>query len=118
MLRPLTLLLLVGEANVLPEPVLDVDRYEATYPDALALMRELKTIGAHNVTAGRPRTLRGRARLARMQRAYEGARHEGVLPATFEVIYGAAWGALGRLAAPAAGGAVRIAPGSIGRARP
>ena len=111
----------VGEALVraaLSEPVLDVDRYEATYPDALALMRELKTIGAHNVTAGRPRTLRGRARLARMQRAYEGARHEGVLPATFEVIYGAAWGAVGRLAAPAAGGAVRIAPGSIGRARP
>ena len=90
----------VGEALVraaLSEPVLDVERYEAAYPDALALMRELKTIGAHNVTAGRPRTLRGRARLARMQRAYEGARHEGVLPATFEVIYGAAWGALGVL---------------------
>ena len=94
----------VGEALVragLSEPVLDVDRYEATYPDALALMRELKTIGAHNVTAGRPRTLRGRARLARMQHAYEAARRDGLLPATFEVIYGAAWGAPGRLAAPA-----------------
>ena len=72
------------------------------YPDALALMRELKTIGAHNVTAGRPRTLRGRARLARMQHAYEAARREGVLPATFEVIYGAAWGAPG---APRSAGA-------------
>ena len=111
----------VGEALLragLSEPVLDVDRYEATYPDALALMRELKTIGAHNVTAGRPRTLRGRGRLARMQHAYEAARRDGLLPATFEVIYGAVWGAPGRLAAPATGGAVHIAPGSIGRRRP
>ena len=71
----------VGEALLragLSEPVLDVDRYEATYPDALALMRELKTIGAHNVTAGRPRTLRGRARLARMQHAYEAVRRDGL----------------------------------------
>ena len=78
----------VGAALVragLSEPVLDVDRYEATYPDALALMRELKSIGAHNVTAGRPRTLRGRERLRRMQRAYEAVRRDGLLPATFEV---------------------------------
>jgi len=36
----------------LTEPVLDVDRIRVGYPDALALMRDLKTIGAHNVTAG------------------------------------------------------------------
>jgi malonyl-CoA O-methyltransferase len=101
----------------LTEPVLDVDRYESAYPDALALMRDLKLIGAHNVTAGRPRTLIGRARLLRMQRAYEAERRAGALPATFEVIYGAAWGASGRAAVPLAGGA-GIAPGSIGRARP
>jgi hypothetical protein len=53
-----------------------------------------------------------------MQRAYEAARRDGLLPATFEVIYGAVWGAPGRLAAPASGGAVHIAPGSIGRPRP
>ena len=45
-----------------------------SYPDALALMRDLKAIGAHNVTAGRPRSLAGRARLARMSAAYEQAR--------------------------------------------
>ena len=44
----------------LTEPVLDVDRLCLTYPDTLALMRDLKAIGAHNVTAGRPRGLTGR----------------------------------------------------------
>jgi malonyl-CoA O-methyltransferase len=110
----------MGDALVragLTEPVLDVDRYESAYPDALALMRDLKVIGAHNVTAGRPRTLIGRARLQRMQQAYEAERRAGALPATFEVIYGVAWGASGRATAPLIGGA-GIAPGSIGRARP
>ena len=80
----------------LQEPVLDVDRIELGYPDALTLMRDLKAIGAHNVTAGRPRALVGRARLARMQQAYEGFRRGQQLPATYEVIYGASWGAAGR----------------------
>jgi len=109
----------VGDALVragLSEPVLDVDRHEVAYPDALTLMRDLKAIGAHNLTAGRPRTLLGRTRLQRVQAAYEPLRREAALPATFEVIYGAAWGAAGRPAALAAAGEVRIAPGSIGRA--
>jgi malonyl-CoA O-methyltransferase len=70
----------VGDALVragLSEPVLDVDRLQLTYPDALALMRDLKTIGAHNVTAGRPRALMGRERLRRMQDAYETFRRDG-----------------------------------------
>jgi malonyl-CoA O-methyltransferase len=99
----------------LGEPVLDVDRIEVDYPDARALMRDLKTIGAHNVTAGRPRTLLGRARLARMEQAYEGYRREGSLPATYEVIYGASWGAAGRSTRAGAAETV-IAPGSIRRA--
>jgi malonyl-CoA O-methyltransferase len=108
----------VGDAVAragLTEPVLDVDRIELGYPDALALMRDLKAIGAHNVTAGRPRALAGRARLARMQQAYERYRRDGRLPATYEVIYGASWGAAGRPAAAVVGGVARIAPGSIGR---
>ena len=53
----------VGDAVAragLTEPVLDVDRIELTYPDVFALMRDLKAIGAHNVTAGTPRGLTGR----------------------------------------------------------
>jgi len=109
----------VGDALVragLMEPVLDVDRVEVGYPDALSLMRDLKAIGAHNVTAGRPRALAGRARLKRMQDAYEALRRDDRLPATYEVIYGASWGAAGRRTAPAIAGEARIAPGSIRRA--
>ncbi len=109
----------VGDAVVragLMEPVLDVDRVEVGYPDALSLMRDLKAIGAHNVTAGRPRALVGRARLKRMQDAYEAFRRDDRLPATYEVIYGASWGAAGRRTAAAIAGEARIAPGSIRRA--
>ena len=108
----------VGEALVragLVEPVLDVDRVQLTYTDTLGLMRDLKAIGAHNVTEGRSRGLMGRARLARMQAAYETHRRDGRLPATYEVIYGATWGAAGRAGAPAIGGEVRISPNAIRR---
>jgi malonyl-CoA O-methyltransferase len=111
----------VGQALVrtgFTEPVLDVDRIQLTYPDTLALMKDLKAIGAHNVTAGRARGLTGRARIARMKAAYETFRHEERLPATYEVIYGATWGAAGRPASPAVGGETRISPGSIRRRTP
>jgi len=77
----------------LSEPVLDVDRTVVGYPDVLTLMRELKAIGAHNVTAGRARGLTGRKRLAAMTLAYETLRHGGKLPATYEVIHAICWGA-------------------------
>jgi malonyl-CoA O-methyltransferase len=108
----------VGDALVragLMEPVLDVDRIEVGYPDVLALMRDLKAIGAHNVTAGRPRALVGRERFTRVQQAYEAFRCDDRLPATYEVIYGASWGAAGRPASSALEGVARIAPGSIRR---
>jgi malonyl-CoA O-methyltransferase len=108
----------VGDALVragLTEPVLDVERLVLEYADALALMRDLKAIGAHNATAGRPRSLAGRARLTRVQDAYEAFRRAGQLPATYEVIYGACWGAAGRHATPARGAETVIAPGSIRR---
>jgi malonyl-CoA O-methyltransferase len=54
-------------------------------------MRDLKTIGAHNATAGRPRGLTGRRTLDRMLAAYEVDRREGRLPATYEVVFAQAW---------------------------
>ena len=73
------------------EPVMDVEHVTLTYADARGLMRDLKDIGAHNVTAGRRRGLMGRGRLAAFTAAYERFRHEGRLPATYEVVYGTAW---------------------------
>jgi len=54
-------------------------------------MRELKALGAHNMTAARPRGMMGRGRWRRMLEALENFRREGRLPASFEVIYGHAW---------------------------
>jgi malonyl-CoA O-methyltransferase len=100
----------------LAEPVLDVDRIVVGYPDVITLMRELKAIGAHNVTNGRARGLTGRRRLAAMTAAYEARRRDGELPATWEVIHAICWGAQTRASAP--GELPRetlIAPGSIRR---
>src|SRR5262249_7892734 len=82
----------------LEEPVLDVDRIVQRYADALSLMRELKAIGAHNVTQGRARGLTGRRRLGAMVDAYEKLRRDGTLPATWEVIHASAWGTRQRTA--------------------
>ncbi len=73
------------------EPVLDVDRHLHHYPDARALMRELKSIGAHNLDARRARGLTGRAAFTRMNAEYESLRRPAGLPATWQVVYAVAW---------------------------
>jgi malonyl-CoA O-methyltransferase len=80
----------------LVEPVLDVLRYTLTYPDIFALMRDLKAIGSQNATTDRPRGLTGRQKLRTVEQAYEHHRHEGRLPASYEVVFGQAWGAIER----------------------
>jgi len=73
------------------DPVMDVERLTVTYPDVWQLMRELKQIGAHNVTAGRPRGLTGKMHMQQLVDAYEHYRREGVLPASYEIVNGHAW---------------------------
>lgn len=73
------------------DPVLDSEHFTLTYDDAGALMRELKAIGATNADAARPRGLTGKTHWRRMLEAYESCRRDGVLPATYEVIYAHAW---------------------------
>ncbi|MDE2052060.1 MAG: malonyl-ACP O-methyltransferase BioC [Gammaproteobacteria bacterium] len=110
----------IGDALVrarLQEPVLDIDRTQLTYADAMAVMRDLKCIGARNATAGRPRSLLGRTHLQRVLTAYESFRKDGRLPATYEIVYGAAWGSAGRPASSAHTGEVRISPSDIRRRR-
>lgn len=109
----------LGRAG-LAEPVLDVDRVRLTYPDVRGLMRDLKAIGASTVTAGRAPGLTGPGRLRAMTAAYERFRGaDGRLPATYEVVYGAAWGHMPRPGRPAGpGGEVTIPAGSIRRRNP
>ncbi|MDS4020129.1 MAG: malonyl-ACP O-methyltransferase BioC, partial [Candidatus Competibacter sp.] len=74
----------VGDALMrarLAEPVMDVERLTLTYPDVGGLMRDLGTLGARNVTLGRPRGLTGKGRLRAMRDAYERYRRpDGLLP--------------------------------------
>jgi len=106
------------------EPVLDVERFTLSYADVLALTRDLKAIGAHNVTAARHRGLTGRGKWRAMTEAYETFRRDGRLPATYEVIYGAAWsqetraGSARGMAHSPTGSEVRISPAAIRRRPP
>lgn len=85
----------IGDALVrtgFSAPVLDVERFTLTYDDVKSVMRDLKSIGAHNATDGRARGLLGRGYLTRLEAEYEQfRRQDGKLPATFEVVYAHAW---------------------------
>ena len=73
------------------DPVMDMEMLTVTYEDAMLIMRDLKSIGAHNVTAGRRRTLTGKSRLVKLKQCYEQYRNNNVLPVSHELIYGHAW---------------------------
>ncbi len=59
--------------------------YISSYGSVLALMKELKHIGAHNVIAGRNKNITTKTTLQRMIAAYEEQSCD-LIPATFEVI--------------------------------
>lgn len=85
----------IGDAlvrAVLADPVMDMELITVTYRDVFGLMRDLKTLGAHYVAVDRARGLTGKGRLQAMRAAYEQfRRNDGLLPATYEVVYGHAW---------------------------
>ncbi len=74
----------------LSEPAVESELLQVRYSSVLQLMRELKGLGAHNVTLGRPRGLTGRNKLQRVVGAYERMMPRGIVAATFEVLYGMA----------------------------
>ena len=73
------------------DPVMDMEYITLTYNDVKAVMQDLRSIGAHNVTAGRATGMMGKQAWGRVLENYERLRRDGKLPATFEVIYGHAW---------------------------
>jgi malonyl-CoA O-methyltransferase len=60
--------------------------YISNYDSVVALMKELKHIGAHNVMSDRNKGLTTRTAMHTMMTAYERHRTDGRIPATFEVI--------------------------------
>ncbi|MEK7811137.1 MAG: methyltransferase domain-containing protein, partial [Pseudomonadota bacterium] len=73
------------------DPVMEMEKITLTYDDVRAVMQDLKSIGAHNATAGRATGLMGKKAWQRVIENYEMLRRDGKLPATFEIIYGHAW---------------------------
>ena len=73
------------------DPVMDMEYITLTYADVKAVMQDLRSIGAHNATAGRGTGMMGKSAWQKVLLNYEGLRRDGKLPATFEVIYGHAW---------------------------
>ncbi len=73
------------------DPVMDMELITLTYDDVRGVLQDLKSIGAHNATAGRKHGLMGKNAWARLVENYERLRSNGKLPATFEMVYGHAW---------------------------
>ena len=74
-------------------PVADAERLTVTYADPLALMRELKAMGAANPLAARARKPMRRDTLARALEIYAGrfTGADGKARATFEILYLCGW---------------------------
>jgi malonyl-CoA O-methyltransferase len=83
------------------EPVMEAEMLTVTYDSVDAIMHDLKAIGA-SVTAERVpdekgnvetgnRGLSAKSVLQTVRQAYEAFRQEGLLPASYEIIYGHAW---------------------------
>jgi malonyl-CoA O-methyltransferase len=73
------------------DPVMEMEVVTLEYSTVMEVARDLQAIGARNSMPGRPRGLGGRHHWERVVAAYETQRRNGVLPATYEVIYGHAW---------------------------
>ncbi|MGE3920727.1 MAG: malonyl-ACP O-methyltransferase BioC [Gammaproteobacteria bacterium] len=74
-------------------PVLDNDLFKLLYNDTNCLMRELKGLGANNTHSARNKALTGKKHWQQMLKNYDTFRDTSdKIPATFEVIYGHAWG--------------------------
>ena len=74
-------------------PVADVEAHRVTYPDALALMRDLRAMGEGNALAARDRRIPPRALFAEAARAYAAAHpaEGGRVAATLELVHLAGW---------------------------
>jgi NADH dehydrogenase [ubiquinone] 1 alpha subcomplex assembly factor 5 len=74
-------------------PVIDSDTITVSYPDALALMRDLRGMGEANALSERRRGFTRRAVLLRAAECYQAqfADTQGRIPATFRIVTLTAW---------------------------
>ncbi|PIP80475.1 MAG: malonyl-[acyl-carrier protein] O-methyltransferase BioC [Gammaproteobacteria bacterium CG22_combo_CG10-13_8_21_14_all_40_8] len=75
------------------QPVMDAEVITTTYDNVKQLLKELKAIGANNLSSDRAASLTGKNKLQQMFLAYEQFKTaDGWIPASWEVVYGHAWG--------------------------
>jgi malonyl-CoA O-methyltransferase len=75
------------------DPVMDMEFIAMTYNDLRKILLDLKDLGTHNIATGRAKGLTGKNKFKHFIQSYEKFRNaEGLIPVTYEVIYGHAWG--------------------------
>ncbi len=79
-------------ASCFADPVMDQERLTAFYPNADALLHELRGVGVGNTLVARGLGLTGRQKWLRFKDELEAQRLEQGIPLTYEVVYGLAWG--------------------------
>ena len=74
------------------DPVVDMEHITVHYEQVRYILQDLKNLGVSNATVGRSQGLMGKDKFQAFTAAYEQQRtKEGLLPLTYEVIYGAAF---------------------------
>lgn len=85
----------VGDALVrsgFSDPVMDMSMYQLTYQTVKDLLWDLKHLGSKNVQNQQSKGLTTASKIAKMTEAYESFREAERLPASYEVVFGHAWG--------------------------
>lgn len=88
----------IGDAlirNGFGQPVMDMELFTLTYATPMAVLKDLKAIGATNASQQQAKGLMGKQRFTRMLDAYESFRRASdlTIPASYEVVHGHAWAA-------------------------
>jgi malonyl-CoA O-methyltransferase len=86
--------------------VVDVEFITLKFASVRSLMRSLKNLGASNAAQSRARGLTGKGSWQKVLESYEHHRSDGRYPATWEVVYGTAFG-------PEEGQPVRTSQGEV-----
>lgn len=71
------------------DPVMEMEMVTLEYSNVADLLGDMRGAGSHARPASAPPL--GRARWPAIAQAYESARRDGALPATYEIVYGHAW---------------------------
>lgn len=73
------------------DPVMDMQRLTLTYPDSLALIRDLRASSGTNAAKARPKGLSGKDGWEAARGKLLQAQVDGRLPVTLELVFGHAW---------------------------